>query len=216
MKAWRNIGGVVTEIEVDIGLDGEAILPPDTTTSPRPEPVEGHYVTVVGRDWVHIPIAVEVVTFETKKERKLKEVSAWREWLIVQPVKIGNVLFDGDEQARDRLTQALVIHRELGSLPHAWFTFDNQPHPLSSVEDLKAIVAGVQLAFSTRFFQAAALRQSVYDAQDEAALEAIVVPSTMGDGTFVVEQQPPAEPPADEPVAQDPPVEDPPVEQPAG
>jgi hypothetical protein len=52
MKAYRNIAGVVHEIQVDIGLDGQPILPPDTTVDPRPEPQPGHYVTVVGNAWV--------------------------------------------------------------------------------------------------------------------------------------------------------------------
>ena len=37
MKAFRNLAGNVVEIDIDLDLDGNPILPPDTTTDLRPE-----------------------------------------------------------------------------------------------------------------------------------------------------------------------------------
>lgn len=177
MKAWRNLGGNVVEIEVDIGKNGQPILPPDTTVAIRPEAQEGHYVTVVGNEWVQIPIPVSFVSFETKKQQKLDELKAYREWYLEQPVEHNGVMFDGDEQARNRLIQALVIYQANAYLPPAWISFDNTPVALTTVDDLTGIIASVQTAFSTRFFETDAVRQQLIAAADEAALEAVVMPT---------------------------------------
>lgn len=177
MKAWRNLGGNVVEIEVDIGKNGQPILPPDTTVAARPEAQEGHYVTVVGNEWVQIPIPVPFVAFETKKQQKLDELKTYREWYLEQPVEHNGVMFDGDEQARNRLIQALMIYQTTAYLPPAWISLDNTPIALTTVDDLTGIIASVQTAFSTRFFETDAVRQQLIAATDEAALEAVVMPT---------------------------------------
>lgn len=176
MKAFRNIGGEVREIQVDIGLDGQPILPPDTTVNDRPEPLPGHYVTVVDNSWVQIEIPVYVKSFETLKAETLDKVVKYRSWLLEQPVDVDGVLFDGDKLARDRLTDALVIYSELGVLPPAWVTYANELHALTTIDDLKAIAAAVTTAFSTRFYECNDLRASVLAAADEAQLQAIKIP----------------------------------------
>lgn len=177
MKAYRNVAGEVREITVDVGLDGKPILPPDTTTDPRPEELPGHYVTVVDKAWVQIEKTVYVESFESKKQRKIADIAKYRDWLTEQPVEIDGVKFDADDQARSRLTQALVIFSNLEYLPPVWVTFDNSAHPLATIEDLKAIVVTVQTAFAARFYECSELRTTVAAAEDEAALEAVVIPS---------------------------------------
>lgn len=177
MKAFRNLGGNVVEIEIDLDLNGQPILPPDTTINARPEPLEGHYVTVVDNEWVQIPVPVQVVSFETKKQQKLDQLQAYRTWYLDQPVDVNGILFDGDEQARNRLIQALVIYNETTYLPPAWIAYDNSAFMLTTIDDLKSIIASVQNAFSTRFFEMNTLRGQLLAAEDEAALELITVPT---------------------------------------
>lgn len=177
MKAFRNLAGNVVEITVDVGLDGQPILPPDTTVDPRPEPLPGHYVTVVGKEWVQIEIPVVFETLESKIARKLEAIGKYRDWLTEQPVEVNGVKFDADEQARSRLTQSLVINSTLDYLPPAWISYDNTPQPLATVDDLKTIVQAVQTAFATRFFECDTLRQAAKAATTEAELDLVVVPS---------------------------------------
>lgn len=181
MKAYRNVAGEVREIQIDLDLHGNPILPPDTTVDPRPEPLEGHYVTVVGRSWVQIEIPVQVVSFETKKQQKLALIAGYTKKYLDLPVEIEGVKFDADEQARNRLTQALVIHSTFGQVPPAWVAYDNTPKPLASIDDLKAISSALHQAFQSRFFECDTLRQAALAAADEAALEAVVVPQLQSD-----------------------------------
>jgi hypothetical protein len=176
MKAFRNVGGNVVEVEIDTDLNGHPILPPDTTTDPRPEAQEGHYVTVVGDKWVQIAIPVPFVTFETKKQDAHKKLKAYRAWYLEQPIIHEGVKFDADEQARARLTQALTINGANGYLPPAWIAFDNTPFPLAAVADLVNLVNAVQVAFSNRFFETAAIRDQIINATTEEQLAAITVP----------------------------------------
>ena len=177
MKAFRNIGGNVVEVEIDVDLNGNPILPPDTTVDPRPEPQPGHYVTVVGNSWVQIPIPQEVISFEYKKQKRLEALSTYKNWYLDQPVTYNNIKFDADEKARIRLTQALVVYNETGYLPQAWVTADNTLFPLNSIDDLKGIINAVQTAFSTRFFEMEAIRQQIINADDDASLDAINIPT---------------------------------------
>lgn len=186
MKAFRNVAGTVTEIEIDVDLNGQPILPPDTTVDPRPEAQDGHYVTVVGKEWVQIPIPQQVTTFETKQAEALKHVQAYRDWYLEQPVTHGGLLFDGDATARARLTQALTINSANGYLPPAWITFDNQAYPLADVAALVSLVNDVQVAFSNRFFEMATLRGQVNAATTDAELAAVNIPAIPQNGMPVV------------------------------
>jgi hypothetical protein len=185
MKAFRNVGGNVVEIDIDVDLDGNPILPPDTTTDARPEADEGHYVTVVGNVWVQIPIPQSYVTFETKQADAQKRVKAYRDWYLDQPVTHEGVMFDGDETARARLTQALTVHSANGYLPPAWITYDNSAFPLPDVDALKALVNTVSVAFSNRFFEMATLRGQITAATDETQLSEITIPMIPQDGMMV-------------------------------
>lgn len=180
MKAYRNIAGVVHEIQVDIGLNGQPILPPDTTVDPRPEPQPGHYVTVVGNAWVQIEIPVAFESLDTKKDAVLKRIAAYRDWLLDQPVDVDGVLFDGDKNARDRLTQALVMFREINYLPPTWVAHDNSEAPLADDAALRNIAGKVATAFSQRFYECDTLRAYALAAEDEVALTAVVVPAIPG------------------------------------
>lgn len=180
MRAFQNRQGNVVEIEVDVDPHGNPLLPPDTTVDARPEPLEGHYVTVVGNRWVQIPIPVFVPSFELLKQQALERLATYRNWLLQQPVTAGannEHIFDADDKARDRLTQALVLHTQFGTLPPAWVKHDNTMFPLTVVADLIFIITTVQQAFTSRFFETVTIRNQLLAATDEAALNAIAIPT---------------------------------------
>ncbi len=177
MKAFRNVGGNVVEIEVDLDLNGNPILPPDTTVDAKPTANDGSYVTVVGNVWVQIPIPQEVISFEYKKQQALEKLSAYKEYLLEQPVTHDSIVFDADEKARARLTQALVINTASGYLPPAWIAADNSSYALADLTALLGIVSAVQTAFATRFFQMDSIRQSITAAADASVLDSITIPS---------------------------------------
>jgi len=177
MKAFRNVGGTVIEIDVDVDPNGQPILPPDTTTDARPEPQAGHYVTVVDNAWVQIPVPQAFTTFEYSKQQALEALSKYKEWYLEQTVELNGVTFDADDTARTRLTQALVVHSVSGVLPPAWIATDNSIHPLPNIEVLLDIVNAVQTAFVTRFFEMNTIRQQILAANDEATLNTIAIPS---------------------------------------
>ena len=177
MKAFRNIAGNVAEIEVDLDLDGNPILPPDTTTDARPAAQPGHYATVVDRSWVQIPVTVQVKSLELQKSEVLAKISSYREWLLEQPVTHSGVVFDGDQTARVRLSQAVMVADAGGQVPPAWVTYDNSTFPLADLAALKALAVSVITEFGNRFFEANAIREAAMQAADAAALAAVVVPA---------------------------------------
>lgn len=182
MKAFRNVAGNVVEIEVDIDLNGDPILPPDTTTDVRPDAQEGHYVTVVGKEWVQIPVPQAFVSFETLQAKAQARVKAYRDWFLEQPVSHEGVMFDGDETARARLTQALTVNSANGYLPPVWVTYDNATFPVPDVAALIALVNSVQVAFANRFFEMSVLRSQVAGATTEEELAAVEIPSVPQNG----------------------------------
>ena len=219
MKAYRNYAGEVREIYVDVDPNGQPLLPPDTTIQPRPDALEGHYVTVVGTEWVQIEIPVQVESLETRRVRLLAQLSQFRAWLTEQPVGVAGRLFDADDQARSRLTQALVMHSTLDYMPPAWIAYDNQPVGLNTIDDLKGIVAAVQNAFAVRFFYCDEIRQRLMAATTEEQLQGIAVPAVPMHGEEVfdpatVVPPPPEEPEEKAPVEPETPPEEAPVEPP--
>ena len=180
MLAYRNINGQVIEIQVDVDeTTGLPMLPPDTTVDEKPIPLTGNYVTVVGNTWVQIPITVQLETFESNQLDKLNSVNKYKTWLLEQPVPVGanNILFDGDEMARARLTQALTVNSATGYLPPAWITYNNSLYPISALADLVEIVATISQAFSTRFTEAQTLKGQIAAATTQTELDAIDVPN---------------------------------------
>lgn len=177
MKAFRNIAGNVVEIEVDIGIDNQPILPPDTTTDPKPAANAGHYVTVVGNVWVQIPVPQEVSTFEYKQQKAMEALSKYKEYYLELPVTHATVVFDADEKARARLTQAIVINSASSYLPPAWISANNTPFALTTLADLMGIVVAVQTAFATRFFEIDVIRHAITVAANESELGLIVIPT---------------------------------------
>lgn len=177
MKAFRNMGGVVVEIDVDVDPNGQPLLPPDTTVDPRPEPQPGHYVTVVGHEWVQIPIPEQWTEFSELKSQALERLSKYKNWYLDQPVEVNGRMFDADGQARIRLTQTLVIYNATNYLPPAWIDYNNQPYAISKIADLMQIITAVQTAFSTRFYEMDQIRQQILSAQDEEALQAVEIPA---------------------------------------
>lgn len=180
MKAFRNIGGNVVEVEIDVDLDGNPIFPPDTTINPRPEAAEGHYVTVVGRDWVQIPVPVETKSFEQKQREKHEELIRYRNWYLDQPVEHEGVLFDADETARARVSQSIIVVSAGAQVPPGWVTYDNGVFPLADYDALKALAVSIFTAFGTRFFEINAIRDQILQAADEAALAEVQIPTRPG------------------------------------
>lgn len=193
MKAFRNLAGNVVEIDIDLDLNGDPILPPDTTTDPRPEAQPGHYVTVVDRSWVQIPIPVQVKSLELLKSEALSKVAAYREWLLEQPVEYSGVLFDGDQVARVRLSQAVTVAEAGGQVPPAWVTYDNSTFPLADLAALKALTVAIITAFGNRFFEANAVREAIMQANDEAALAAVKIPTIPDRFTYQVTPEEPVQ-----------------------
>lgn len=177
MKAFRNVAGSVVEIEVDVGIDGKPILPSDTTVDPKPEALADHYVTVVGTEWVQIPVPVPFVSFETQQQNALAKFKDYRDWYLNSPLEHNGVLFDADDTARNRLTQTLVIYNDNGYLPPFWVTESNGRYPLAVIDDLRALVTAVSGAFSARFYEMGALREQILAATNETELAAITIPS---------------------------------------
>ncbi|EKD89622.1 MAG: hypothetical protein ACD_33C00026G0002 [uncultured bacterium] len=176
MLAFRNVGGTVVEIEVDVDGNGAALLPPDTTVDAKPAADAGHYVTVVGNAWVQIPIPEEVISFEYKKQLALQKLSKYKEWYLNQPVTFNGHSFDADETSKNRLIQAVTINTLTTYLPPAWIDADNQAYALTTVADLVAIIAAIATEFSTKFFELNATRDSILAAIDDAALALVVIP----------------------------------------
>ncbi len=176
MKAFRNVGGNVIEIEVDVDAQGVPLLPKDTTVDARPTPAVGHYVTVVGNAWVQIPLPVENFEFAYKKQLALEKLATYKSWYLDQPVVHATVTFDADELARNRLIQALVINGATGYLPPAWVAADNSAFPITTLADLSGLINTVQTAFATRFFEMNVIRDQLLASADEAALNAVVIP----------------------------------------
>lgn len=177
MKAFRNIGGQVVEIDIDVDLAGNPILPPDTTTDKQPSIPEGHYATVVGDRWVVIANPVQTVTFEMKQQERLEELSVYRSWLLDQPVEHDGRQFDGDETARARVSQALVSYQSLGVLPDGWIDLNNQLYPIETIEELNALALVIANEFQIRFFETAQLRTSLMEATTLEELELIECPT---------------------------------------
>ena len=125
MQAFRLYNGSIIDVQVDLDPSGNPILPPNTTVDPRPEPLVGHYLTIIGNQWAQVEVVQP--TFEHNKAEKAAAFEAFRDQYMDRPVQYSSVLFDADKQARERLTQALVMHREVGYLAPAWLTYANTP-----------------------------------------------------------------------------------------
>lgn len=176
MKAFRNISGNIVEIQVDVDPEGTPLLPPDTTVDAKPEPLDGHYVTIVDKSWVQIPNPVQVYTLENKRPGALDKLSAYKNWYLEQPVALNGQNFDADEQARNRLTQALVINGATGYLPPVWIDADNQPYPIATLADLAAIIQVVSETFAARFYETSTVRSAILAATTLEELDAIIIP----------------------------------------
>lgn len=184
MKAFRNVAGQVVEIEVDVDLAGNPILPPNTTTDRAPSVPEGFYATVVDDRWVVIAKPVQTVTFEMKKQSKLDQLSTYRNWALDQPVEHDSRIFDADELARARVTQSLVSFQALGELPAGWVDVNNELYPVPTVEVLNALALAIATAFQQRFFETATLRASIMEATTEAELDLVECPTIPMDSMF--------------------------------
>lgn len=175
MKAWRLYNGQITETVVDVDeATGQPILPPDTTVAPRPDAIDGHYLTIQGNNWVQIQIPAPSF-FQLQSDKRV-EFEGLRQRYMDKPVDVNGTLFDADETARTRLSQALTMFQTFAYIPPTWIRQDNTPHPLASVDDLKTIALAVMTAFSTRFYELTTVRDAINNATTKEELDAIVMP----------------------------------------
>ena len=174
MKAFQLYNGLIREIDIDIALDGEPILPPNTTVAPRPDEIPNHYLTIQGNSWVQVEIPAR--TIEQARQDKLSSFNSYRKFYMDQPVVHNDVQFDGDATARERLTQAIVMHGSVGYLPPVWIKHDNTGYPVATISDLVGIAQAVQTAFATRYYEMIALRDSINAATTLEQLDAISIP----------------------------------------
>lgn len=178
MKAFRLYNGIIQEIDVDVGLDGLPILPPNTTVDPRPDEIPNHYLTIEGNVWLQVEIPAP--TLEQERQNKLIQFAKYREQYMDQPVTVNDVLFDADSTARERLTQALVMNQVFSYLPPVWITHGNQSYPIAVIGDLAAIAQAVQTAFASRFYEMTSLRDSINAATTVEQINAITIPANVG------------------------------------
>ena len=198
MKAFqRTPAGNIQEILIDLDRNGNPILPPDTTTDPRPQAKEGHRVTVVGNKWVQIPITPpREITLEEYKEDKLKTLSVYKDWLLEQPVYMGDVLYDADEVARERLTQAVLLSEVGGPVPEVWIDANNIPQPVADADAIKTLSFLVAGIFQDRFTALTQMRTMIQAAASKEEVDAVVIPQ-IGD-IMGLDNKPAEEPEAPE------------------
>lgn len=178
MKAFqRTPAGNIQEILIDLDRNGNPILPPDTTTDPRPQAKEGHRVTVVGNKWVQVPITPpREVTLEEYKDNKCKALSAYKDWLLEQPVYMGDVLYDADDVARSRLTQTVLLSEVGGTVPEVWLDANNMPQPVADVDTIKTLSFLVADIFQARFTALTQMRAVIQAAASKEEVDAVVIP----------------------------------------
>lgn len=200
MKAYsKTPSGVVEEILIDLDRNGNPILPPDTTLDPRPQPREGHRVTVIGDKWVQIPVTPpREVTLEELIDNKCDVLRTYRDWLLEQTFFFNDVEFDADDVARARVTQAMLLVELGGPSPDVWIDANNQPYSVENPEELKELAFGIANIFQERFNAATAIRDAILACTSKEELDAIVIPSIgddMGLNGKSVEEEPELEEP---------------------
>lgn len=176
MKAFRKKNGVITEIQVDVGRNGEPLLPPNTTVEPKPLLLEGHFLDIVNGEWQQFPEHVHVETLEEAKDKACKQLAVYRDWVIDRPVEHEGKLFDADETARTRLTGAVTAHGIGEALPSVWVAKDNSLFPIKTIADLQALAAKVYSEFNSRFSYVTDLRLQILAAETLTELEALEMP----------------------------------------
>ena len=211
MKAFqRTPDGSIKEILIDLDRNGNPILPSNTTIDPRPQANEGHYVTVVDDKWVQIPITPpREVTLEELKDEKRKVLAAYKDWFLEQPVYMGEVLYDGDSVARDRLTQAVLLAELGGPVAESWVDANDIPRPIVDQDHIKNLSFQVAGVFQQRFTVLTGIRLAIIEATSVEELDAIVIPEIGNDlGINGKEEEPTPEPKTPE-VPEEPVVEEP-------
>lgn len=176
MKGYKIVNEAIVEVQVDVDKMGRPILSPDITIDPIPEYTPGYYLTIVNSKWVKLPVVAQDFELQQLKNEKLMQLKEYKDWLINQPIYYDNYLFDADELAKNRLTQALVIYIIAKKLPVAWITYDNYPYPIRSIDDLMGIIQSVYDAFNERFFGLEQTRQRIIACKTKEELELIEIP----------------------------------------
>lgn len=178
MKAFRNFSGIIKEIDIDVSPSGEPLLPPDTTVDPKPEDREGHYLSVVGTKWVYIPFTEVQETLDQIRNRKFIQLATYKEWYFNTPVKYDEVLFDGDESSRNRLSQALQVYNQTKVVPTNWVNYKNDFYAFDGDKDkFINLVLTVLQAFNNRHIEMNVIRDKILKAESIEELYNIQVPA---------------------------------------
>lgn len=176
MKAYRKVNGEIREIRVDVSPSGTPLLPPNTTVDPRPEPLEGYYLDIVGDSWEQIPVRVHVPTLQEVKDKACDELALYKDWLLDSPVMFEGHDFDSDDTARIRLLGAVSAYQVSGKWPPAWVTYDNKLFPLTTPNLLNGLSMTVYNAFTSRFFFVTGIREQILACETIEEVDNVTIP----------------------------------------
>jgi hypothetical protein len=178
VQGWRNPQPeVIIQEQFDVAPDGTPLLPDNATVTPPPEYNTGtQYLAIVKNTWHVIDRPTPVFTLDYLKQKKLEELSRYKESYLNEPVTYDGHKFDADENSKNRLIQTYNTYQITNQLPPAWIDANNNAYPITSIDQIKGIIAAIAAQFQTRFFECNALRGQIMNAADEAALRAVVIP----------------------------------------
>ncbi len=107
---------------------------------------------------------------EDVKRKKINSFKNKRDYLEIQPIEVNNNLFDYDNQARDRISAAIIALE--GQDPIQWTTADNQ-NVLVSANDLKDVVRAVAVRSNVLHVKYRQLKEQVLAATTKEEVDAI-------------------------------------------
>jgi hypothetical protein len=113
----------------------------------------------------------DAVLNEYKKQKK-KQIEAERDAACVQPVTAFGHVWDADKRSQELLISAITVAQAGGALPAVWRDHDNNNVPISSINDLLAIVNAIADQTQTAYFQSWARKAAVDAAQTIDEVEA--------------------------------------------
>jgi hypothetical protein len=179
IQGWRNPQPELIVQELfDVAPDGTPLLPDNATVTPPPEyNAATQYLAIVKNTWHVIDRPVIAIPLDELKRRKLEQLSRYKEWYLNQPATYDNHKFDADETSKNRLVQTYNTYQITNQLPPAWIDHDNNPYPITKVDQIKGIITAIAAQFQTRFFECKAIRDQINAATNEEELNAVNVPT---------------------------------------
>jgi hypothetical protein len=179
IQGWRNPQPELIVQELfDVAPDGTPLLPDNATVTPPPEyKPDTQYLAIVKNTWYVINRPVPVFSLDDLKQRKLEQLSDYKQWYLNQPVTYDSHNFDADETAKNRLIQVYNTFQITNQLPPAWIDADNKAYAITSIDQIKGLITAIASTFQTRFFECNTLRDKIMAVTNENDLNAVVIPS---------------------------------------